>query len=1355
MVSGPAFLRFDDHYVKELGIKAIAHRQYLMQAIEWLRRSSPKFQAQQQKGQQGPKALSSEDELSSELLLDIIDRNTSLDNPLKPTTPNDATNPNLLHNALSPAQTEGKKPRRMETTITQRPPLSSLLEPPSTHQKPAPNPTFGNEAFFDHLMETYPPNDADVLSLLGESSSEGEYDTETREEMEEDERQFRLDTSPDTSGTLGDAEFNEIVDEYINSRKSQFVEIRLPKEQPNGFQIWARGQKFPSMKSQISTRLVHLEKRFQALRKALAEAQHSSRSSLLQACACLDPTVIDICLDRWRLSVLEKASPPAKIARPPRNPRPKKPNVNSDGEETLSSDSDCIHDTEDENMSSDLDSVRDTGEMEDNESLKTSEDDFEEGEIAQDEKKPHPRAAYRSGPFHDYSSDEDLSHLFYKEENYEPPAAKRRRLEKDSVHQDSPTSPLMTMTILPFDRDVALPANEREADSHMETKTHLIDPMRPKIHESVDSASDDGSETDVHVFDDVSSMTWDTIEEGGNRIYVIAKALTGLPNSRINQLSKFLGTYMLPVYQELTREGLKNMSDDSSVMEGRDPEESHSIMLMTTLFVSWANVIRVPSGGFEPKQVKVTLSAVHEDNDEDGFPFFLDCLNDLVKEYEESSISPSRIQSDKTNIRIRRQRRRRKRAVARMTMNPAQKEGQERQKKQALLESRLGQGHVHKEITAVPVSFQEPIIYLDSHIAQHVKPHQISGIQFMFREIVENKREEGCLLAHTMGLGKSMQVISLLTTISAAAASQDPTVRNQIPDQFRKSKTLLLCPAALIQNWCNEFAMWSPENNKLGQIRPVLAKHSGSRRNKEIGAWNDAGGVLIISYQIFRKLVQNNTEQNEDQEQQSINENIKFWLLNSPNIVVADEAQNLRNQKSRIAEATSRFRTRKRIALSGTPLSNGVEDYYWLVEWVAHHYLGPFADFNDLFIKPIENGSHIESTRAEQREALQRQALFLRIIEPKVQRVDMSTLTDELPPKHEFCIYLELTELQKGVYNLFVDDLRLGKVQSVSTKLLSFLNLLQLCCIHPALFKTQLESRDVKRARDNQTCLSSDEIGTSLGVGIPAQENALSGLMSCELESLLNRVPDLLNPSLSSRVTILNEIVNQAIALGDKVLVFSSSILALNYLAEFMDKTQRNYCLIDGNVGPARRPERIRIFDNDPTTHVCFVSTHAGGIGFNIQTANRIVIFDFLFNPTWEEQAVGRAYRIGQKKPVYVYRMIAGGTFEEKLYRMNVFKNQLAYRMVDKKNPVRMGSKSQDPYLAHCTASSEKRSIEKSVLEADAGMINGILSSECAASIITIKLSGPHVDPGDILTTVERQTVEDELRVQRLRLDSR
>ena len=93
------------------------------------------------------------------------------------------------------------------------------------------------------------------------------------------------------------------------------------------------------------------------------------------------------------------------------------------------------------------------------------------------------------------------------------------------------------------------------------------------------------------------------------------------------------------------------------------------------------------------------------------------------------------------------------------------------------------------------------------------------------------------------------------------------------------------------------------------------------------------------------------------------------------------------------------------------------------------------------------------------------------------------------------------------------------------------------------------------------------------------------------------------------------------------------------------------------------------------------ISTRAGGQGLNIQSANRVIIFDFGFNPSWEEQAIGRAYRFGQTKPVFVYRFVAGGTFESNIYNTQMFKTSLASRVVDKKNPHRNAIRNTKEYL--------------------------------------------------------------------------
>jgi transcriptional regulator ATRX len=124
------------------------------------------------------------------------------------------------------------------------------------------------------------------------------------------------------------------------------------------------------------------------------------------------------------------------------------------------------------------------------------------------------------------------------------------------------------------------------------------------------------------------------------------------------------------------------------------------------------------------------------------------------------------------------------------------------------------------------------------------------------------------------------------------------------------------------------------------------------------------------------------------------------------------------------------------------------------------------------------------------------------------------------------------------------------------------------------------------------------------------------------------------------------------------------------------------YVRIDGGVQMKRRTQMLADFQNPKGgLDAMLISTHAGGQGLNIQSANRVIIFDFGFNPAWEEQAIGRSYRFGQEKPVFVYRFVAGGTYESNIYNTQMFKTSLASRIVDKRNPHRNATRNTKQYL--------------------------------------------------------------------------
>jgi superfamily II DNA/RNA helicase len=167
---------------------------------------------------------------------------------------------------------------------------------------------------------------------------------------------------------------------------------------------------------------------------------------------------------------------------------------------------------------------------------------------------------------------------------------------------------------------------------------------------------------------------------------------------------------------------------------------------------------------------------------------------------------------------------------------------------------------------------------------------------------------------------------------------------------------------------------------------------------------------------------------------------------------------------------------------------------------------------------------------------------------------------------------------------------------------------------------------------------------------------------------------------LSYKVKILCQILDASKAAGDKVLVFSQSIPTLNFLEDLCARQRRRYARLDGKTTMSKRQDMTKAF-NKGKTEIYLISTAAGGLGLNLPSANRVIIFDFKFNPIMEEQAVGRAYRIGQLKPTFVYRFVAGGTFEDSVHNKTVFKMQLASRVVDKKNPVAWATKKLGDFL--------------------------------------------------------------------------
>ena len=513
-------------------------------------------------------------------------------------------------------------------------------------------------------------------------------------------------------------------------------------------------------------------------------------------------------------------------------------------------------------------------------------------------------------------------------------------------------------------------------------------------------------------------------------------------------------------------------------------------------------------------------------------------------------------------------------------------------------------------------------------------------------------------------------------TIAEAAASHNPRISSQIPPSLRESRTLILCPASLVQNWQAELTKWTNYETRrlIGPLCYLVSEVPPKRRAEEIRRWHEEGGLLVLSYELFRNCCQNNE--------------VGEIVTSGPNIIIADEAHRLRNEASGTSRSVKSFRSRSRIALTGTPLNNDMQEIYAMINWIAPQLLGRRIDFLNRFAHPIQAGLYVESTpqmRQHSEEKLQR---LMQLIGTKVDRKDIAVIQNEMPRKTEFVLKVPLTGFQTTAYRLITRSL-MHRMNDVSTtgesnelRVFGWLAGLSLLCNHPHSFKSKLPVAKIKKKVSKEAQAISVKAGQELNFGDVSQHVGALGIDSgtvYNLEELFKTIrPKQLESAVqSNKVALLLMIIDYCKSAQEKVLVFTQHIPTVSYLKDLFNKRGFQFTCIEGAVQINARATRVEQF-NSGIFDVIIVSTRAGGEGINLTGGSRVILFDSSFNPMWEQQAIARAFRLGQQKDVFVYSLIAAGTFEEAMYERTSFKTQLASRVIDRKVVARSASKAQE-----------------------------------------------------------------------------
>jgi len=317
---------------------------------------------------------------------------------------------------------------------------------------------------------------------------------------------------------------------------------------------------------------------------------------------------------------------------------------------------------------------------------------------------------------------------------------------------------------------------------------------------------------------------------------------------------------------------------------------------------------------------------------------------------------------------------------------------------------------------------------------------------------------------------------------------------------------------------------------------------------------------------------------------------------------ILDEAQYIKNWTTTTAKSAKQLQADHRLALSGTPIENHMVDLWAIYDFLAPGFLGKLSEFQKNYVKPIEDGDKaaLETLRAR--------------IRPFIMRRRKEDVASELPAKTEQTIFVQFNKAQLGLYNRILKaakseiDVRIGEVgiEKSQMTILAALTRLRQVCTDPRL------------------------LNLPEGSAVPP----------------------------SAKLEAFKELIGECIGSGRKVLVFSQFVEMQKLLADALNEMQIEYLWLHG--GTTNRDDMVAKFQSKSGPPVFLISLKAGGAGLTLTEADTVIHYDPWWNPAVEDQATDRAHRIGQEKPVMVYRLVVEDTVEQKMVELGADKRAVA-----------------------------------------------------------------------------------------------
>ena len=443
-----------------------------------------------------------------------------------------------------------------------------------------------------------------------------------------------------------------------------------------------------------------------------------------------------------------------------------------------------------------------------------------------------------------------------------------------------------------------------------------------------------------------------------------------------------------------------------------------------------------------------------------------------------------------------------------------------------------------------------------------LRPYQEEGFGWLARL---SRWGAGACLADDMGLGKTVQTLAVLLERAADGPA------------------LVVAPTSVVANWLDEARRFAPTLNVRAYTGPTVSR---ARRLEGLGPFD----LVVTTYGLLHN-------------------DIETLAAVDWSTAVLDEAQAIKNPATKRARAARKLGARFRVVTTGTPIQNNVVDLYSLFSFLNPGMLGSLKRFRENFALPIERDRDPAA-----------QGRLRRLIAPFVLRRIKADVLDDLPPRTEVTLHVEMSSEEAALYEALrqraVQDLEaLARKESESEfgghrlQVLAHLTRLRLACCNPRLVRPK------------------------------------GGPPSSKLETF---------------ATTLDELRQSR----HKVLVFSQFVRHLKLIEEHLVECGIPYQYLDGSTPAKARAERIAAFQGGEGD-AFLISLKAGGVGLNLTAADYVIHMDPWWNPAVEDQASDRAHRIGQTRPVTVYRLVTKGTIEEQIVQLHHRKRELADRLLE------------------------------------------------------------------------------------------